>query len=128
MFKVLLKSVLGIAALAVALTVGLIILVDANQYKSAIESAVASNSGYELFIAGDLELDFFPTLGLTLNDVRLKNPAYPQELASTSAVSLKIDAGALLRGRSRLRLLSAERVRRQWHVVLVRVGTGYQTP
>jgi len=112
MFKVLLKSVLGIAALAVALTVGLIILVDANQYKSAIESAVASNSGYELFIAGDLELDFFPTLGLTLNDVRLKNPAYPQELASTSAVSLKIDAGALLRGR----LLIKEFITDDFHV------------
>jgi AsmA protein len=112
MLKVLLKFVLGIAALAVALIAGLIILVDANQYKSAIESAVARNSGYELFIAGDLELGFFPTLGLTLHDVRLKNPAYPQELASTSAVSLKIDAGALLRGR----LLIKEFITDDFHV------------
>lgn len=112
MLKVLLKFVLGITALAVALIVGLIILVDANQYKSAIESAVASNSGYELFIAGDLELVFLPTLGLTLHDVRLKNPASPQELASTSAVSLKIDAGAMLRGR----LLIKEFIADDFHV------------
>jgi AsmA protein len=112
MLKVLLKFVLSITALAVALIVGLIILVDANQYKSAIESAVASNSGYELFIAGDLELVFLPTLGLTLHDVRLKNPAYPRELASTSAVSLKIDAGALLRGK----LLIKEFIADDFHV------------
>ena len=112
MLKVLLKSVLSITAVAVALIVGLIILVDANQYKSAIESAVASNSGYELFIAGDLELVFLPTLGLTLHDVRLKNPAYPRELASTSAVSLKIDAGALLRGK----LLIKEFIANDFHV------------
>ena len=99
MLKISVKFFLSIAAFAIALVVGLIILVDANQYKSAIESAVASNTGYELSIAGDLALDFFPTLGLTLNDVRLRNPAHPQELASTSAVSLKIDAFALIGGR-----------------------------
>lgn len=99
MLKVLLKFILGAVALAVVLIVGLALLVDANQYKSAIESTVASNTGYELTIEGDLQLDFFPTVGLTLNDVRLKNPAYPSELASTSAVSLKIDASALITGR-----------------------------
>ncbi|MFT6056007.1 MAG: AsmA protein, partial [Pseudohongiellaceae bacterium] len=112
MLKVLVKFFLSIAALAIALVVGLIILVDANQYKSAIESAVASNTGYDLSIAGDLALDFFPTLGLTLNDVRLKNPAHPQELASTSAVSLKIDAWALVGGK----LLIQEFITNDFHV------------
>jgi AsmA protein len=112
MLKVLVKFFLSIAAFAVALVVGLIILVDANQYKSAIESAVASNTGYDLSIAGDLALDFFPTLGLTLNDVRLKNPAHPQELASTSAVSLKIDAWALVGGK----LLIQEFITDDFHV------------
>jgi AsmA protein len=108
MLKVLVKFFLSIAAFAIALIVGLIILVDANQYKSAIESAVASNTGYELSIAGDLALDFFPTFGLTLNDVRLKNPAHPQELASTSAVSLKIDAFALIGGELRIQEFIAD--------------------
>lgn len=112
MLKVLLKFFLGLAALAIALIVGLVILIDANQYKSAIESAVASNTGYELSIAGDLALDFFPSVGLTLNDVRLKNPAHPQELASTSAVSLKIDASALISGR----LLIQEFVTDDFHI------------
>ena len=112
MLKVLVKFFLSIAAFAIALVVGLIILVDANQYKSAIESAVASNTGYKLSIAGDLALDFFPTLGLTLNDVRLKNPAHPQELASTSAVSLKIDAFALIGGK----LLIQEFIADDFHV------------
>lgn len=112
MLKVLLKFFLSLAAFAVALIVGLVILVDANQYKSAIESAVASNTGYELSIAGDLALDFFPAVALTLNDVRLKNPAHPQELASTSAVSLKIDASALISGK----LLIQEFITDDFHI------------
>lgn len=112
MLKTLLKLVLGIVALAVVLIAGIVLLVDANQYKSSIESAVASNTGYELTIEGDLELDFFPSLGLTLNDVRLKNPASPQELASTSAVSLKIDASALVSGQ----LLIQEFVSDDFHI------------
>lgn len=99
MLKALLKLIVGLVALIAILFVALLILVDTNQYRSAIESAVVENSGYELTIAGDLDLQLFPNLGLTLNDVRLKNPAYSQELASTSAISLRVNASALTRGR-----------------------------
>ena len=40
-------------------------------------------TGFELTIGGDLSLSLFPDLGLALTNVRLKNPAFPQELAST---------------------------------------------
>ncbi|MFK7865563.1 MAG: AsmA family protein [Pseudohongiellaceae bacterium] len=99
MLKALLKFVGGLALLVAILFVALLVLVDTNQYRAAIEDAVAVNTGYELTIAGDLDLELFPNLGLTLNDVRLKNPAYAQELASTSAVSLKVSASALTQGR-----------------------------
>lgn len=112
MVKALVKLVLGLTALVAILFVALIILVDTNQYRSAIEAAVAENTGYELTIAGDLDFQLFPSLGLTLNDVRLKNPAYPQELASTSAISLLVNASALTRGQ----LLIQEFITDDFHV------------
>lgn len=112
MLKALLKLVLGLTALVAILFIALLVLVDTNQYRSAIEAAVADNTGYELTIAGDLDFQLFPSLGLTLNDVRLKNPAYPQELASTSAVSLKVNASALTRGQ----LLIQEFITDDFHV------------
>lgn len=91
--------VLLIAAVLLALAfVGLIFLVNPNQFRGAIEQAVLDATGYELNIAGDLDLRFSPYIGLTLQDVRLRNPASPQELASTSEVSLRVDPGLLLQG------------------------------
>ncbi len=57
-----------------------------------------SSTGYELTIAGDMDIAFFPSVSLTLNDVRLKNPASPQELASTTAALLQVDLRALISG------------------------------
>ncbi|MDP6414501.1 MAG: AsmA family protein, partial [Gammaproteobacteria bacterium] len=108
MLKKLLKIVLSLALLLIVVVVGLAVFMNTEQYKSAIESAIASNAGYQLNIAGDLELDFFPAMRLTLNDVRLRNPAFPQELASTSAISLTVDRGQLLRGKLLVQELLAD--------------------
>lgn len=78
--------------------VGLIYLVKPNQFRPAIEQAVLDSTGYQLQIAGDLDLQFRPYIGLTLRDVRLRNPASPQELASTTSVSLRVDPSLLLQG------------------------------
>lgn len=106
--KTLLKILLGLVAIVAVLVIGLAFFIDTNQYKAALESAVASNSGYELTIAGDLELNLFPTMGLTLNDVRLKNAASNQELASTSAISLRVDRGSLINGEIRIEEFSTD--------------------
>ena len=93
-FRVLLLA----AVLLVLAFVGLIFVVNPNQFRGAIEQAVLDNTGYQLQIAGDLDLQFTPYIGLTLSDVRLRNPASPQELASTSEVALRVDPGLLLQG------------------------------
>lgn len=69
--------------------------INSGQYRSLIEDAVADNTGYELTIAGDVALDMFPTFGLTLNDVRLRNPGARQELLSTSNVVLRLNVREL---------------------------------
>lgn len=82
--------------------------VNTDQNKADIQAAVLSSTGYELTIAGDMDITFFPTLGLTLNDVRLKNPASPQELASTTAALLQVDLRALISGEIFIRELSTD--------------------
>lgn len=82
--------------------------VNTDQNKAAIQAAVLSSTGYELTIAGDMDIAFFPSASLTLNDVRLKNPASPQELASTTAALLQVDLRALISGEIFIRELSMD--------------------
>jgi len=98
MIKNILRVLLVAAVLLALAFVGLIFLVNPNQFRGAIEQAVLDSTGYELNIAGDLDLQFTPYIGITLQDVRLRNPASPQELASTSSVALRVDPGLLLQG------------------------------
>ena len=83
MLKKLIKALAALILLLIVISVGSFLFINTDQYKSLLETAVANNTGYQLNIAGELELDIFPTLRLTLHDVRLRNPAVPQELAST---------------------------------------------
>ena len=108
MWKTILKVVGIIALFLVLLIVGATFFLNNNQYKSALQESALTTLGYELIIAGDLDINFFPSLALTLNDVRLKNPAFPQELASISAVSLRVDTRKLFRGQLLIQELSAD--------------------
>ena len=108
MLKKLLKALATLFVLLVIISVGSFLFINTDQYKSLLESAVANSTGYQLNIAGDLELDLFPTMGLTLHDVRLRNPAYPLELASTSAITLRVDRSSLLTGQLLIQELLAD--------------------
>lgn len=98
MRKTILKIISLGALFLVLLVIAATFFLNTNQYKSALQNAILAATGYELIIGGDLEVNFFPPMELTLNDVRLKNPAFPQELASTSAIYLRINASELFRG------------------------------
>ena len=108
MLKKLIKALAALILLLIVISVGSFLFINTDQYKSLLETAVANNTGYQLNIAGELELDIFPTLRLTLHDVRLRNPAVPQELASTSVITLGVDRGSLFRGRILIQELLAD--------------------
>ncbi|MEX2469178.1 MAG: AsmA family protein [Pseudohongiellaceae bacterium] len=110
--RTLLKIALVVALLVVVIAVGFTYYINSGQYRGMLERAVADSTGYELTIAGEVDLNLFPSLGMTLNDVRLTNPAVRQELLSTSRVLLRLDVRALL-GR---RLLIEELQARNFHV------------
>lgn len=108
MIKTLAKLLLGLILLSIVAGVILLMSVNTEQNKAAIQAAVLSSTGYELTIAGDMDIALFPSIGLTLFDVRLKNPASPQELASTTAALLEVDLRSLIRGEILIRELSAD--------------------
>lgn len=108
MIKKLARLLLGLILLSIVAGVILLLSVNTDQNKAAIQAAVLSSTGYELTIAGDMDIAFFPSIGLTLNDVRLKNPASPQELASTTAALLQVDLRALIGGEIFIRELSTD--------------------
>lgn len=71
------KIILAIAGVFVALIVTAVIvlpmLVDPNDYKDEIASAVERQTGRELAIPGTIELSVFPWLGAEIGEARLSN-------------------------------------------------------
>jgi len=59
---------------------------------------------------------FRPVFGLGIDDVRLRNPDSPQELASFSRISLRLDPAGLLRGQLNMQELLAENLHVNWIV------------
>ena len=80
--------------------------ISTSSSKAAISEVVRAATGYSLTIGGDLSLRLFPDLGIALNDVRLKNPAFPQELASTPSAVLGVEFASLLEGQIKITEIS----------------------
>ena len=116
----LLRSTLQILGAVIALLVmGVVVvlfMVAPDQYRSVIEDAVYDATGLQLNIAGDMSLSYQPYVGVTLNDVRLRNPDRPQELASASVVSLRVNPRELLAGRLLVEELHADGFHFNWYV------------
>ncbi|WP_394239980.1 AsmA family protein [Vibrio astriarenae] len=64
-----------IVVVLIGAVIGLVTLVNPNQFKPLIVEQVQKNTGYELVIEGDLGWTFFPSVGLSIGRTELKNPA-----------------------------------------------------
>lgn len=71
--KLVIGLVVGLVLIVVVGLAAVAILVDPNDYRDQIESAVQENTGRTLAIEGDLRLSVFPWLGLELGRVSLGN-------------------------------------------------------
>ncbi|MDP3517539.1 MAG: AsmA family protein [Pseudohongiella sp.] len=116
LLKILIIAVAGIVVLAVGLVVVLLTVIDPNRYRSALENTVAQQSGLQLQIAGDMGWTFRPVFGLSIQDVRLRNPDSPQELASFSTISLRVDPAGLFRSELNIEEFLAENLHINWIV------------
>jgi len=74
-FKVFGLLVLILLVVIVGVIGYLALTVDLDQVKQRISAEVKKQTGRELVIAGDLELSFFPWVGIEIGQTRLGNPA-----------------------------------------------------
>ncbi len=116
------RTILRIAATVVAglllfLVLAALILprvVDPNDFRSHIESAVEEDTGRELAIEGDVRLNFFPWLGIRLGEVEL-GPApdftEPAPFARIGRAEVRIRVLPLFRGRAEVDTLVLDGLR-----------------
>lgn len=114
--KILLRILAVVFLIVVVAAVGLVYFIRSGDHKATIEQAVADTTGYQLTIAGDLSVDFLPRLGITLSDVRLRNPGQSQELLSTSEVVLRVNLSQLLSGNLQVEELLADNFHLNYYV------------
>ena len=67
------RGLLGLILLCGVLAGVLLLTVDPNDFKPQIIKAVRDNTGRELTISGDLGLEFFPYLSVSISDLELGN-------------------------------------------------------
>ncbi len=94
---------LGLGALVALVVLGVLVivwLVDPNSFKSTIESAVRDATGREFTLVGEIELGFFPRLGLRTGEGRFGNAAGfgPDPMVSWKSAQLGAKLFPLLRG------------------------------
>ncbi|HEX9192057.1 MAG TPA: AsmA family protein [Candidatus Deferrimicrobiaceae bacterium] len=83
--------VLGVlAGLLVLAGVALVYLVDVNAHKPRIEAAVSDALGMEFRIQGKADLRLFPSAGISLSEIRLRNRGAEIATAETLRVGVKL--------------------------------------
>lgn len=90
----------AVVALVVVLVVGLLVLVDPNDYRDEIAGIVESQTGRPFTIEGEIELTFFPRIGLAVGAVELgDDPAFSDgPFVRAEGLNLAVDVMPLLSG------------------------------
>ena len=73
--KKIIYILLGLALAAVVAIAALVSLIDPNQFKPQLVEQVRKSTGHELVMEGAIGWRFWPSLGLSLEQVALRNPA-----------------------------------------------------
>ncbi|MCP1602053.1 AsmA protein [Aeromonas caviae] len=73
--KKIIYILLGLALAAVVAIAALVSLIDPNQFKPQLVDQVRKSTGRELVMEGAIGWRFWPSLGLSLEQVALRNPA-----------------------------------------------------
>ncbi|ATL91431.1 AsmA family protein [Aeromonas sp. CU5] len=73
--KKIIYIVLGVAVAAVVAIAALVSLIDPNQFKPQLAEQVRNSTGRELVMTGEIGWRFWPSFGLSLEQVALRNPA-----------------------------------------------------
>lgn len=101
----------AVIALVVVLVVGLLVLVDPNDYRGEIARVVEEQTGRPFAIEGEIELTFFPRIGLAVGGVTLgDDPAFSEDaFLRAEGVNLAVEVMPLLSGSLQLDTITLQR-------------------
>jgi AsmA protein len=107
--RLMLAVALLVAFLIIAM-LGIVVLVDPNDYQDEIIAAVKQQTGRDMIIEGGIGLSVFPWLGLELDKVRLNNPeGFTDEVfAGVERVNIKVALWPLLQLETRIGTLELD--------------------
>lgn len=97
------RRVLIVSAAAAAFLAAVLIYVhftDLSSYRPRVESAASRALGMEVKVDGDMDLDLLPRVGVSLEDIRIKDGG--EDFASAKEVSVGISLAPLMKGEVRL--------------------------
>jgi len=82
----------GLAGLIAVAAFYLLMVFDLNDFKAEITNKVEQQTGRELQIAGDIGWTLYPSLGLSLTDVKLSNPKgfAPEQMLEVSELTAAV--------------------------------------
>ncbi|WP_435273740.1 AsmA family protein [Psychrobium sp. nBUS_13] len=105
-----LKIVLAIVLLIIVAIIGLVLLVDPNDYKAEIEQQAEKSLNRKLAINGELGWVIFPKLAIGTGQIELKNaPGFSKEnLAKIDKLAVSVDVMPLLSGEVKLGQVSLD--------------------
>lgn len=139
--KWILIAAAALVVLLIAAVVAVAVLVDPNDYKDQIAQAVEQQTGRTLTIEGDLDLTFFPWLGLKLGRAQLSDaPGFgDQPFARLDGARLAVAVWPLLSQQRlvldkievnglNLRLIRNEQGRGNWEDLAERFAAEEQAP
>ncbi|MEZ4483695.1 MAG: AsmA family protein [Syntrophotaleaceae bacterium] len=99
----------GLLALLLFIAVALLLFVDADAYRPRLETGASQVLGMDVRISGQLGIDFFPGLHITLGDVHIGNQGI--DIATVKEARVSIDLLPLLKKQVRFGSIALEHPR-----------------
>ena len=124
--RIILVSAAGLVLIALAGIALALVLINPNDYKPKIESAILKATGRQIVLQGDISLSFFPRLGLDVGPAEILDDASfgNTPFARIENISISLPLLPLLQGRTeiasatatglRLNLMVNERGQANW--------------
>ena len=110
--KRLLKWIAGIVAmvlLSVSALAGYVLFVlDPNDYKQALTDVVKKKTDMDLQLTGDLAWKLYPSIGISLGETSLKDPALGETLVAVQQASVSVELMPLLDGQASVDAVSLD--------------------
>jgi AsmA protein len=111
----LVKLLTTLLLLVLIVAASLFFLVNPERFRPALMAGFEQQTGLQLDLAGELSLTLQPRVSLLLQDVRIRHPQAPRELASAPGVVLDVDPWRLVQGELALLAMRIDDLHVNWH-------------